>query len=166
MTLRRRSTRRGFKLRSIMPWQHRDGLHQSHQSVQSRSSGGANALSLADYSSGSFVNYEAMAAQYDAFRTSNSMPVVGMMHYEGAPQWAVGHNGVNGTDHCLRNSTQSGQLRASPLTRLAGQNRACQSSAGSNAGDGNTIRTTTATRRIPAVTSPWSRRLIIRRSRQ
>ena len=45
-----------------------------------------------------FQDWEAMAAQYDSFRVSNGMAKVGIMHYEGGPQWAVGNNGVAGTN--------------------------------------------------------------------
>lgn len=77
-----------------------------------RSSGGANALSLAQYSSGSFVSYESIAAQFDSFRISNGITKLGMMHYEGAPQWAVGSDGVNGTNSVTATGPLISQLNS------------------------------------------------------
>jgi hypothetical protein len=72
-------------------------LANQFNGTTTRSSGGANAISLANYL-GNFQDWEAMAAQYDSFRVSNGMAKVGIMHYEGGPQWAVGNNGVAGTN--------------------------------------------------------------------
>jgi hypothetical protein len=86
-------------------------LANQFNGTTTRSSGGANALSLSDYVS-SFQNYEAMAAQYDSYRVSNGLTVVGQIHYEGGPQWAVGNNGVNGTNSATDNGPLIAQLNS------------------------------------------------------
>jgi hypothetical protein len=114
-----------------------------------------------------------MAAQYDTFRTSNSMPVVGMMHYEGAPQWAVGHNGVNGTN----SATDTGPLIAQLNSIWSAQSVAAYTVSGTDnktelanqvlalMPGGNTTPTTTAIRRTRVATRALSKPLTTRRSR-
>ena len=82
-------------------------LANQFNGTTTRSSGGANAISLANYLS-TFQQEEALAAQYDTLRLGNGQLRVGIMHYEGGSQWAVGSNGVNGTN----SATDTGPLIA------------------------------------------------------
>jgi hypothetical protein len=45
-----------------------------------------------------FSNFEDVVANYDTSRRANDMPNVGIMHYEGAPQWSVSNSAINGTN--------------------------------------------------------------------
>jgi hypothetical protein len=82
-------------------------LANQFNGTTTRSSGGANAISLANYLI-VFQQEEALAASYDSYRVSNGIPKLGIMHYEGGSQWAVGNNGVNGTN----SATDTGPLIA------------------------------------------------------
>ena len=44
------------------------------------------------------TNMEAIAAEYDTYRTGSGKIKVARIDYEGAPQWAFGNNAVNGTN--------------------------------------------------------------------
>ena len=45
-----------------------------------------------------FSGFESIAASYDNHRAGAGLPKLGIMHYEGGPQWGMGQNGVNGVN--------------------------------------------------------------------
>jgi hypothetical protein len=45
-----------------------------------------------------FANFESIVAAYDASRLAKRMPKVGIMNYEGAPQWSISNSAINGTN--------------------------------------------------------------------
>jgi hypothetical protein len=97
-------------------------LANQFNGTTTRSSGSSGAQVLASGANDNFYNFvftsqEAQAAQYDAFRIANSIPKLGIMHYEGANQWAVGSNGTNGTN----SATDTGPL-ITQITALQGSN--------------------------------------------
>ena len=83
-----------------------------------RSSGRDVGLSLATYYgnvSGGFndtvfSSEETTAAQYDTYRAGVGLAPLGIMHYEGGPQWGIGASAINGMNSV--NSIDIGALAA------------------------------------------------------
>lgn len=85
-------------------------LTNQFNGTTTRVSGTSGAITLASYQSGAFTNEEALAASYDSYRTGAGLPKLGILHYEGGPQWAVGDNGVNGTNSVTDTTPLTNQI--------------------------------------------------------
>ena len=63
-----------------------------------RPSGSAGSVAtFANYAT-HFTNQEALASNYDAGRPALGLAPLGIIHYEGGPQWAIGNSPVNGVN--------------------------------------------------------------------
>lgn len=90
-------------------------LTNQFNGTTTRPSGSSGALTFGDYAT-VMTNEETLAASFDSFRSGAGIPNLGVMHYEGGNQWAVGNNGVNGTNSV----TDTGPLTTQITSLISG----------------------------------------------
>ncbi len=93
-------------------------LTNQFNGTTTRSGGASGGITLNPNYTSVFASQEAQAAQFDAFRIGAGMPKLGILHYEGGPQWAAGASAINGVNS---SSSLASALLGADVTALANQ---------------------------------------------